>query len=240
MVTDQINKRDFTGRRVLDVGCRDGRFCFEVEKRGAAYVLGIDNDLSKGAVEFLIPYFKSKVEMQGINVYDFVTEEKFDTILFPGVLYHLRFPFLGFKRLADAMKPGGEIIVETAMYLAHHEEPLLYCPAPKDSPYEPTSVTFYNHLGMVCALESFGFVNVQCASIMTPLGGRFEGYDKFLDSSMVEACDKGIGRAVYTATYSPIQHTVSDQLEAYWYSTHALHADESGTGPSPSPLKYPG
>lgn len=49
--------------RVLDIGCRDGRFCFEAEKLGAKEVIGIDNDLSKGAVEFLIPYFESKVKM---------------------------------------------------------------------------------------------------------------------------------------------------------------------------------
>src|ERR1043165_9304109 len=45
-VLRQMDAIDFRGKRVLDVGCRDGRFCFEAEKRGAAEVLGIDTSLS--------------------------------------------------------------------------------------------------------------------------------------------------------------------------------------------------
>lgn len=54
---------DLKGKRVLDVGCRDGLFSFAAESMGAAQVVGIDNDLSKPATEFLIPFFKSKVQM---------------------------------------------------------------------------------------------------------------------------------------------------------------------------------
>jgi ribosomal protein L11 methylase PrmA len=45
----------FQDKRVLDIGCRDGLFCFEAEKRGAREVIGIDNNLSTAAIEFLIP-----------------------------------------------------------------------------------------------------------------------------------------------------------------------------------------
>jgi tRNA (mo5U34)-methyltransferase len=41
------------GKRVIDIGCRDGMFSFEAERMGAAEVTGIDNDLSTAAVEFL-------------------------------------------------------------------------------------------------------------------------------------------------------------------------------------------
>jgi len=54
---------DLRGKRVLDIGCRDGLFSFAAESMGAAEVVGIDNDLSKPATEFLIPFFKSKVRM---------------------------------------------------------------------------------------------------------------------------------------------------------------------------------
>ncbi|MEB3341815.1 50S ribosomal protein L11 methyltransferase [Okeania sp.] len=43
--------------KVLDIGSRDGLFSFEAEKLGAKEVIGIDNDLSPAAVEFLIPFF---------------------------------------------------------------------------------------------------------------------------------------------------------------------------------------
>jgi SAM-dependent methyltransferase len=61
---------DLKGKRVLDIGCRDGLFSFAAESMGAAEVIGIDNDLSKGATEFLIPFFKSKVRMLQQNLYD--------------------------------------------------------------------------------------------------------------------------------------------------------------------------
>src|SRR6266436_4828515 len=68
----ELHRCDLAGKRVLDIGCRDGLFSFEVEKMGAQEVLGIDNDLSPGATEFLIPWFQSKVRMQAVNLYDFV------------------------------------------------------------------------------------------------------------------------------------------------------------------------
>ena len=58
-----INKINFKNKKVLDVGCRDGIYSFEAEKLGATEIIAIDNDLSKGATEFLIPFFKSKVQM---------------------------------------------------------------------------------------------------------------------------------------------------------------------------------
>src|SRR5690349_11730123 len=62
------------GNRVLDVGCRDGLFSFYAERLGAREVVGIDNDLSRGAVEVLIPHFGSNVQMFELNVYDLMPE----------------------------------------------------------------------------------------------------------------------------------------------------------------------
>jgi len=54
---------DFRGKGVLDVGCRDGLFSFEAEHRRAEEVIGIDNDISRGTVEFPIPFCNSGVRM---------------------------------------------------------------------------------------------------------------------------------------------------------------------------------
>ena len=62
------------GKRVLDIGCRDGIYSFEAEKMGAKEVIGIDNDISKPALEFLIPYFNSKVKMFEMNLFDLKEE----------------------------------------------------------------------------------------------------------------------------------------------------------------------
>lgn len=37
-------------------------------------MVGIDNDLSKGATELLIPFFNSKVRMHQMNLYDLKPE----------------------------------------------------------------------------------------------------------------------------------------------------------------------
>src|ERR1700735_5484747 len=58
------------GERVLDVACRDGLFSLQAERLGAAEVIGIDNDLSKGAIDVVLPYFQSKVKMYELNLYD--------------------------------------------------------------------------------------------------------------------------------------------------------------------------
>jgi SAM-dependent methyltransferase len=154
----QMDKIDFKGKRVVDIGCRDGLFCFEAEKRGAAEVLGIDNCLSIGALEFLIPYFKSKVQLREMGLYDLNTEEhgSFDVVLFPGVLYHLRYPFTALKTLADLLPDGGRMIIETGIFADDNKRSLLFCPVGSESPYEPSSVSFYNRKGMVDSLRTFG------------------------------------------------------------------------------------
>jgi predicted RNA methylase len=43
---------DFKGKRVLDIGCRDGALSFAAEQLGATEVIGVDNDLSDGLINF--------------------------------------------------------------------------------------------------------------------------------------------------------------------------------------------
>ena len=57
-----LKSLDLKGKRVLDIGCRDGLFSFAAESMGAAEVVGIDNDIGKPVTDFLIPFFESKVK----------------------------------------------------------------------------------------------------------------------------------------------------------------------------------
>lgn len=150
---------DFEGKKVLDVGCRDGLFSFEAERRGAREIVGIDNDLSRGATELLIPYLQSKVRMYEMNLLD-VTPERFgafDVILFFGVLYHLRYPVWGLKKLVDCLRDGGTLIIESGMLVDPRYEAIdfIYCPV-EDSPYEPSSCTFFNRKGLDTTMRSLG------------------------------------------------------------------------------------
>mgnify|MGYP001166998288 CR=1 FL=1 len=161
-----LDKIDFKNKKVLDIGCRDGLFSFYSEKRGASEVIGIDNDLSKGATEFLIPYFNSKVKMYQKNLYDLKEEDygKFDIIIFVGVLYHLRYPFYSFKKIKDILNNDGKLIIETGIFLDDNEKAILYCPIEDDSEYEKTSCTFYNVKGLTDSLKSMG-ISVEKASV---------------------------------------------------------------------------
>jgi SAM-dependent methyltransferase len=149
---------DLRGKRVLDVGCRDGLFSFEAEKRGAAEVVGIDNDLSPGVTEFLIRYFRSRVRIHSLNLFDLRPETfgRFDVVIFPGVLYHLRYPFWALKLLNDVLVEGGQLLLETAVLADSNRHAMLFCPVGDDSPYEPTSCTFFNRKGLHDTLKSMG------------------------------------------------------------------------------------
>jgi SAM-dependent methyltransferase len=155
-----INKINFKNKKVLDVGCRDGIYSFEAEKLGATEIIAIDNDLSKGATEFLIPFFKSKVQMYQKNLFDlkFSDYGKFDVIIFPGVLYHLRYPMHALKILSDLLNENGILLIETSILLEDKKRAILFCPINDDSPYDPTSCTFFNQKGLTDTLKSFGLI----------------------------------------------------------------------------------
>jgi 2-polyprenyl-3-methyl-5-hydroxy-6-metoxy-1,4-benzoquinol methylase len=154
-----LQSLDLKGKRVLDIGCRDGLFSFAAESMGAAEVIGIDNDLSVPATEFLIPFFKSKVRMEQRNLYDVTpsTYGKFDVVIFPGVLYHLRYPFWGLRAIRDVINVGGHLITETAIFESQLHHALLFCPIGEESPYEATSPTIFNEKGLRDSLTSLGF-----------------------------------------------------------------------------------
>jgi SAM-dependent methyltransferase len=153
-----MDRLDFKGKRVLDVGCRDGLFCLEAEKRGALEIEGIDNCLSLGAVEFLIPFLKSRVRMREMGLYNLTPTVlgEFDIVLFLGVLYHLRYPFQALRIVTDILRDGGYMIVETGIFADDDRRSLLFCPVGEESPYERSSCSFFNRKGLIDTLRSFG------------------------------------------------------------------------------------
>ena len=171
VVLDVLHRLDFRGKRVLDIGCRDGLFSFEAEKMGASEVVGIDNDLSPAATEFLVPFFGSNVKLHELNVYDLTPETfgKFDVVIFPGVLYHLRYPFWGLKRVRDVLKDDGTLVLETAVLDDDNKYPLLYCPHTSPLPTDITSCTFFNVQGLKETLISLG-MSVESVNYLYPQG----------------------------------------------------------------------
>jgi SAM-dependent methyltransferase len=161
MALKALKTLDLKNKRVLDIGCRDGLFSFEVEKLGAKEVIGIDNNLSLGAVNLLIPYLQSKVKMYELNVIDLKPETfgLFDVVILPGVLYHLRYPFWALKQIKDVLHEGGKLVIETSVYMDDNERPILFCPLASDeSHYGVTNCTFFNMKGLIDTLSSLELV----------------------------------------------------------------------------------
>jgi tRNA (mo5U34)-methyltransferase len=94
---------DLSGRTVLDVGCNAGFYSLEMKRRGAARVVGIDSDeLYLGQARFAAQVEGLEVEYRNLSVYEVASlGERFDFVIFMGVLYHLRHPLLALDLLRE-------------------------------------------------------------------------------------------------------------------------------------------
>jgi tRNA (mo5U34)-methyltransferase len=95
--------RDLRGKTVLDVGCNAGFYSIEMKRRGAERVVGIDSDERYLAqARFAAEVTGAQIEFRRLSVYDVAQlREKFDIVLFMGVLYHLRYPLLALDLLHE-------------------------------------------------------------------------------------------------------------------------------------------
>ena len=87
---------DLSGKTVLDIGCNAGFYSIEMKRRGAERVVGIDfDDAYLAQARFAAEVCEADIELRRLSVYDVAKlEERFDVVLFMGVLYHLRHPLL--------------------------------------------------------------------------------------------------------------------------------------------------
>jgi len=87
---------DLTGKSVLDIGCNAGFYSLEMKRRGADRVLGVDfDDRYLAQARFAAEVEQADIEFRKLSVYDLAAlKERFDLVIFMGVLYHLRHPLL--------------------------------------------------------------------------------------------------------------------------------------------------
>ena len=111
---------DLTGKSVLDIGCNAGFYAVEMKRRGAARVLGIDSDerylaqarLATRALGW--PERDGGVEFRNLSVYDVgALGERFDLVIFMGVLYHLRHPLLALDLIREHV--AGDLLLFQTM-----------------------------------------------------------------------------------------------------------------------------
>ncbi|MFZ5729070.1 MAG: DUF1698 domain-containing protein, partial [Pseudomonadota bacterium] len=87
---------DLAGKSVLDIGCNAGFYSLEMKRRGADRVLGIDfDDRYLDQARLAAEVADVEIEFRKLSVYDLARlGERFDLVIFMGVLYHLRHPLL--------------------------------------------------------------------------------------------------------------------------------------------------
>ena len=104
------------GRRVLDVGCGNGYHCWRMLGEGAAEVIGVDP-----SPLFVVQFWALQKYLRQDNIavlpvgIDQVPSKlgAFDTVFSMGVLYHRRSPLDHLIALREALRPGGQLVLET-------------------------------------------------------------------------------------------------------------------------------
>src|SRR3954451_15720527 len=108
-----IGDIDFKGKKVLDIGCWDGLWSFEAERRGASEVYATDLlsqrsfklptfELAHRSLNSRVKYFPNQpvTGIEKLGVHDF------DVVIFAGVYYHLKDPLRALTALRRVMKEG--------------------------------------------------------------------------------------------------------------------------------------
>jgi tRNA (mo5U34)-methyltransferase len=117
---------DLSGKSVLDIGCNGGFYSIEMKRRGARRVVGIDHDPDYLAqARFAADMLRLDLEFRQLSVFEVARlGERFDLVIFMGVLYHLRHPLLaldlirahvaGDTMIFQSMQRGSKGIAEIA------------------------------------------------------------------------------------------------------------------------------
>jgi tRNA (mo5U34)-methyltransferase len=120
LIRQAFEMLDFTDKKVLDIGCLDGLWSFEAEKRGAREVYATDLATQRPhrdqpAIELARRILNSRIKYYpDLSVYqvDQLGVRDFDIVLFCGVYYHLKNPLLALSKLRGVLKTGGLLVAE--------------------------------------------------------------------------------------------------------------------------------
>lgn len=172
---------DMSGKSVLDIGCNAGFYSFEMKRRGASRVLGIDNDeayLTQAC--FAADVLGHDVEFRKLDVWDIGSlGERFDLVIFMGVLYHLRHPLLALDLirahvardmlLFQSCQRGGDSIADVPEDHPFHMPGTFDAPAYFDDPGYPKLHFVERHYAG--DWTNWWFPNAACSAAMLRSAG---------------------------------------------------------------------
>jgi tRNA (mo5U34)-methyltransferase len=135
---------DLRGMSVLDVGCNGGFYSIEMKRRGADRVVGVDPDPGYLAqAEFAAEVLGFDIEWRQLSCYELGRlGERFDLVLFLGVLYHLRYPLLALDILHE------HVARDALVFQSLLRGPEIAEPLADDYPFSERSI--FERPGMPC------------------------------------------------------------------------------------------
>lgn len=108
---------DLAGKRILDIGCWTGGTSLLLAAMGAEVVAIEEVRKYVEALRFLGEAFAIRnLQAYPLSLYDLTDaafQDRFDFVLFSGVIYHLTDPVLGARIAFNTLKDGGSCLVET-------------------------------------------------------------------------------------------------------------------------------
>jgi len=104
-------------RLVLDVGCGNGYHCWRMLGEGAKRVIGIDPS-PRFVVQFhMVKQLAGKhypIDVLPVGIEELPEKlQAFDTVFSMGVFYHRKSPMDHLRELKEALRPGGQLVLET-------------------------------------------------------------------------------------------------------------------------------
>lgn len=106
-----LKRKDFKNKTILDAGCGTGRNSIWPAMYGAKKVVAFDYDKRTVDVAKKNLRFFNNVEVKYQSIYDIKDKNKFDISFSIGVIHHLENPGLGIRKLIQATKKKGKVLI---------------------------------------------------------------------------------------------------------------------------------
>jgi tRNA (mo5U34)-methyltransferase len=113
----ELIRPEIGGRRIADVGCNNLYYVYRMLEHDPALVVGLEPVERYFFYHYLNTRFyrDSRIRFELFGIDDLALYGPFfDLVFCMGILYHRRNPLLSLENLAAGMRPGGELVLETA------------------------------------------------------------------------------------------------------------------------------
>jgi tRNA (mo5U34)-methyltransferase len=186
-VSPMIPQRE--GMRIADVGCSNGYFLYKLSSLNPEIAIGFD-PVERCWLQFALLQSIFRVPHlaflpMGLLALD-AFPRFFDFILCMGVIYHQRDQALAVKKLYEATRPGGQVLLDSLV--VPHDEPLIITPPDRYAKMRNTwTVPSAASLKALFINAGFKDVRVESFGALTTLEQRrtdlapFESLAEFLD-----------------------------------------------------------